>query len=49
MFTYLLNFEDDLDRLLEHQNVTTPTRYLYRTCWFLYLPSLRNQCPFLTH
>ena len=29
---YLLNFEDDHDRLLEHQYESTPARYLYRAC-----------------
>ena len=46
MLTYLLNFEDDLNRLLEHQYESTPARYLYRICWFSYLPSLGDQCPF---
>ena len=30
--TYLLNFEDDLERLIEHQYESTPARYLYRSC-----------------
>ena len=47
--SYLLNLEDYLDRLLEHQYKSTPASYLYRACWFLYLPSLGDQCPFLTH
>ena len=45
---YLLNF-DDLDRLLEHQYESTPARYFYRACWFLSIPSLGYQCPFLTY
>ena len=45
----LLNFEIDLDRLLEHQYESTPARYIYRACWFLSLPSIGDQCHFLTH
>ena len=29
-YAYLLNFEDDLHRLLEHQYESTSARYLYR-------------------
>ena len=42
----LLNFEDDLDRLLDHQYESTPARYIYRASWFLSLPSLGDQYPF---
>ena len=45
----LLNFEDDLYCLLEHQYKSTPARYIYRAYWFLSLPYLVYQCPFLTH
>ena len=40
LLAYLLNFNDDLHRLLEHQYEPTTDRYLYRACWFLSLPSL---------
>ena len=43
-YAYLLNFEDDLHRLLEHQYESTPARYLYRS-----IPSVGDQCLFLTH
>ena len=46
---YLLNFEDNIHSLLENQYESTPARYLYRACVFLSLPSLGDQCPFLTH
>ena len=45
----LLNFEDDLDLLLEHQYESNAARYLYRSCWFLSIHSLGIQYPFLTY
>ena len=36
---YLLNFEDDLVSLLEHQYDTAFSRHPYPACWFLFLPS----------
>ena len=35
----LLNFEDDLVSLLEHQYDTAFPRYPYPACWFLFIPS----------
>ena len=35
----LLNFEDDLVSLLEHQYDTALSRHPHPACWFLFLPS----------
>ena len=35
----MLNFEDDLVSLLEHQYDTAFSRHPYPACWFLFLPS----------
>ena len=39
IYAHLLNFEDDLVSLLEHQYDTAFSRHPYPACWFLFLPS----------